>query len=566
MAIEIQSGIYKTFNQLLTLPIISRGLAVVGVALSLSACAHTGTASRSTTQGSAANIEMSSKSSTDSGPSYQNDSEIVVRGIRLENTQFDYPITINTKVEQWVDYFTGRGRKHFERYLERSELFIPFIRPLLKQNGMPEDLVYLAMIESGFNNHARSHAKAVGPWQFISATGKRYGLMINWWVDERRDTRKSTLAAIEYLKELNRMFQSWELAAAAYNAGESKVARAIRRFGTKDFWALTRNRFFRPETRDYVPKIIAAAIVAKNRTQFGFVASRISPETGVAVAGDGEVVKLEHGTAQSDAEELSQELSRELEDPAGSPISTQGSIAKILKGEADLNADDEDAEGTDSEDESPLVTSAALTIPQNTSMNDSTESAPLARPIPTPHVSKSGEVKGEALAEFEVQSPADLLKVARAAGLSYHTVKSLNPELLRWCTPPSVSTYRIKLPDSVKDQFLTEYNHPSFQRQVRFLGYSARKGETLGVVARRFGIRVDPIADLNGLSSKMPLRKGSRILLPIPDDRSRSLASLEVKDPPERKKARRVRRHHRSPKVSFKRRQAARASAATFIE
>ena len=122
--------------------------------------------------------------------------EIEVHGIKLKNTKFDLPITINSRVEYWVDYFTGKGRPLFERYLERSEYFIPYMRPLLKQNGMPTDLVYLAMIESGFNNLARSHAMAVGPWQFISATGRRYGLMVNWWVDERRDVRKSTMAAV----------------------------------------------------------------------------------------------------------------------------------------------------------------------------------------------------------------------------------------------------------------------------------------------------------------------------------------------------------------------------------
>jgi len=128
--------------------------------------------------------------------------EIYFRGMKLEHTDFDFPVTLNSRVEYWVDYFTGRGRGYFEKYLERSELFIPYIRPLLKENGLPQDLVYLAMIESGFNNHARSHMRAVGPWQFISATGKRYGLLVNWWVDERRDTRKSTLAAVEYLRDL----------------------------------------------------------------------------------------------------------------------------------------------------------------------------------------------------------------------------------------------------------------------------------------------------------------------------------------------------------------------------
>ena len=174
--------------------------------------------------------------------------EIIAQGVRLKNTRFDIPIVVNSRVEYWIDYFCGRGRGYFEKYLERSEFFIPFIVPLLKQNGLPEDLVYLAMIESGFNNLARSSAKAVGPWQFISATGKRYGLMVNSWIDERRDIQKSTLAAVEYLRDLYNIFQTWELAAAAYNAGEAKIARAVRRYGSKDFLGSLETEIF--ETRD----------------------------------------------------------------------------------------------------------------------------------------------------------------------------------------------------------------------------------------------------------------------------------------------------------------------------
>src|SRR5262249_5587265 len=133
---------------------------------------------------------------------------------------------------------------------------------------------------------------------------------------------------------------------------------------------------------------------------------------------------------------------------------------------------------------------------------------------------------GEELAEFDVQSPADLLKVARAAGLSYQTIKSLNPELLRWCTPPTVGSYRIRLPSSVKEKFLATYNHTAFPRKVQFMTYKVRPGETLTHVARHFGIKVDPISDLNGVSPRMPLRHGIKVLLPMPNDRSRSLASL----------------------------------------
>ncbi len=409
--------------------------------------------------------------------------EMIIAGVKLKNTHFDFPVTLNSRVAFWVDYFSHRGRGYFEKYLTRSEYFVPYIAPLLKKSGMPEDLVYLAMIESGFNNLARSHAKAVGPWQFISATGKRYGLAVNWWIDERRDIHKSTMAAVDYLRDLYRLFQNWELAAAAYNAGESKVGRAMRRYGTRDFWVLARYSFLRPETRDYVPKIIAAAIIAKNREQFGFKAAMVRPAPDEAIAGDGEIVKV---VSASDVT---------LEELALVPVP---------------------------HDEKKL----------------------LAQPVPTPHLTKSGEVGGEQLAEFEVESPADLLKISKAAGLSYATVKALNPEVLRWCTPPQAAKFRLKLPAWTKDRFLEVYNHAAFPREVEFLTYRVRRGETLQRIARKFGLKVDPVAELNQMSPLRPLAFGMTVRLPLPSDRTRNLASLDVRDPPDVRR-RRYRRHAR---------------------
>jgi hypothetical protein len=486
--------------------------------------------------------------------SFVQDGEITVQGIKLKNTHFDFPITINSRVESWIDYFCGRGRGYFTKYLERSEFFIPYIAPLLKQNNMPEDLVYLAMIESGFNNLARSRAKAVGPWQFISATGKRYGLMVNWWVDERRDIRKSTLAAVEYLRDLYGMFQSWELAAASYNAGESKIARGVRRFGSKDFLVLSKHRFLRPETRDYVPKIIAAAIIAKNRVQFGFPETGLKPGEGEAVAPDGELVKV----VKTDKPVADSDYNREKE-----------ADKQLLSGIVQLSDDDvalsqaDDDEGKSEKDLNKNTLQLAAPSAPQLATNDSP--APLARPVQTPHVTKKGEVGGEELTEYEIQSPADLLKIARAGGLSYQTVKNLNPEILRWCTPPTLATYRVKLPASVKDKFLSTYNHIAYPRKVQFMTYKVHKGETLSRIANHFGIRVDPISDLNGVSAKVALRAGLQVLLPMPNDRSRNLASLEVRDPPEKRKA----HHHRSRrhtqkyyKINYKHRDSARGAPA----
>jgi len=183
---------------------------------------------------------------------------------------FDIPIVVNGKVEQFIQYFQTNIREKFVIWLSRSEKYIPFMRNLLKEHGLPEDLVYLSLIESGFNPYAYSRAKAVGLWQFISLTGKRYGLRVDWWVDERRDPEKSTIAAAKYLKDLYDMFECWYLAAAGYNAGEYKIIKAMKRYRTEDFWKLTQYRYLKRETKNYVPQMIAATLIAKDPEKYGF--------------------------------------------------------------------------------------------------------------------------------------------------------------------------------------------------------------------------------------------------------------------------------------------------------
>lgn len=187
-----------------------------------------------------------------------------------DNSRYDFPITVNARVEAWIDYFTGRGRGHMERYLGRSSRYIPVMKQILKREGLPEDLVYLALIESGFNLRASSRARAVGPWQFMKATGQRYGLRVDAWIDERRDPIRSTEAAARYLKDLYLMFESWYLAASAYNAGEYKILRAIEQLKTNNYWRICETNLLRRETKDYIPKLIAAAIIGKNADRYGF--------------------------------------------------------------------------------------------------------------------------------------------------------------------------------------------------------------------------------------------------------------------------------------------------------
>jgi membrane-bound lytic murein transglycosylase D len=196
--------------------------------------------------------------------------EIFLKDQRKKESDFDIPIVINTKVEQFIQYFQTTFRDKFGTWLARSEKYIPFMKNLLKEQGLPEDLVYIAFIESGFDPYAYSRSKASGLWQFIRWTGKRYGLRVDWWVDERRDPEKSTIAAAKYLKDLYETFECWYLAAAGYNAGEYKIIKAMKRYRTEDFWKLTKYRYLKRETKNYVPQMIAAALIAKDPEKYGF--------------------------------------------------------------------------------------------------------------------------------------------------------------------------------------------------------------------------------------------------------------------------------------------------------
>ena len=183
----------------------------------------------------------------------------------------DIPLTLNSKVEYFLYYFQTSGKPSFSRWLSHSSRYIPMMKEILKREGMPEDLVYVAMIESGFQMHARSWANAVGPWQFISGTGRRYALRIDQWIDERKDPVKATTAAALYLKELYGLFKGdWYLATAGYNAGENKILRAINMYNTSDFWQISRGSYLKRETKEYVPKLLAAAIIAKDPARYGF--------------------------------------------------------------------------------------------------------------------------------------------------------------------------------------------------------------------------------------------------------------------------------------------------------
>ncbi len=319
-----------------------------------------------------------------------------------KKNEFDIPIVINEKVEYFIRYFQTSIRNSFANWLARSEKYIPFMRELLREKGLPEDLVYLAMIESGFNPYAYSRSKAMGPWQFIYLTGKKYGLKVNWWVDERRDPEKSTIAAARYLKDLYDMFECWYLAAAGYNAGENKIANGMKRYRTEDFWELTKYRYLKQETKHYVPQMIAAALIAKDPERYGF---------------------------------------------------------------------------TNIEYQEPLRYDKVMVPPA-----------------------------------------LDLRLIAKASEITLEELKELNPELRRWCTPPDVPEYEIKIPFGKLELFQKNFESLRPGGLTSFKTHIVKKGETLQQIARIYRVELEPILELNRLEKRSRLSAGMNLLIPLPKE------------------------------------------------
>ena len=312
----------------------------------------------------------------------------------------DLPLAEHSRIDRLLDYYTGNGRKSFRRWLERAGRHIPRIQLIFANEGVPLDLAYLAMIESGFNERAYSWAHAAGPWQFIESTGRLYGLHNDWWRDERRDIEKSTLAAARFLKDLNKRFKGdWYLAAAAYNAGGGKVSQAVRASGSADFWSLTDGNVLSEETKNYLPKLLATLRIVSNLEDYGFT---------------------------------------ELNFQQPQPYET-------------------------------------VTLPTTT----------------------------------------DLEVIARLGDIEYDRLKELNPELKRWCTPPGVKNYRLRVPTDSGQRIKAAYAALPVDQRARYHRHQVARGDTLRALAKRYRIRVDDIMALNEISNPRSLQIGDDLILPL---------------------------------------------------
>ena len=260
----------------------------------------------------------------------------------LRATHSDLPLMMTDQVAGYINYFSTRGRGTLERALTRSGRYREMIERTLKEEGVPQDLIYLAQAESGFHPYAVSRAGARGIWQFMGSRAKGYGLHRDWWVDDRQDPQKSTRAAARHLKDLYNQFGDWYLALAAYNSGPGTVQSAVKRTGYADFWELYRRNVLPRETRNYVPIIVAVTIMAKNPSQYGL--ESIVPDPAMAF----DTVKLDSAVdlrlaaecvdaSPSDLQELNPGLLRmttpkghfELHLPVGTSEKYQSAIASI---------------------------------------------------------------------------------------------------------------------------------------------------------------------------------------------------------------------------------------------
>ena len=270
----------------------------------------------------------------------------------LAATEHDIPIPQNSRVLQYVELFQGRLREFIQDGLTRGTQYLPMIQRVFRAEGLPLDLAYIPIIESGFKPNAVSKAKAKGPWQFMKATALENGLHHDWYVDERSDPEKATVAAAKYLKTLNKVFDGdWNLVLAAYNGGPGRVQRAMKRSGKDDFWELSKSSKYLPrETREYVPLILAAIIVAKNPVQYGFeiVASEPVSYDKVTVPRAIDLRRVAEWTGSSidEIQALNPQLRRwttpvkyptfELKLPAGTADEFEAKLADATP--ADLNA------------------------------------------------------------------------------------------------------------------------------------------------------------------------------------------------------------------------------------
>lgn len=396
---------------------------------------------------------------------------------RVDPREFDIPVVVNEDVKRWMQYFLGRGRKYYSRYLERSTRWLPMMYRQIDARGMPRDLIYLSMIESGFSPGAYSYASAVGLWQFMSGTGRQYKLRIDWWVDERRDPEKSTRAALDYLGYLHELFDgNWWLAWASYNGGEGRVMRSTRSAGTTDFWKIIKYDYLHTETENYVPKLIAAAIIGKHPERYGFVGLKYQPEFTFD----------------------------RVEVPASTSVEVLARCAKITEEQfLDLNP----ALRRWALPPDPEVQSVRIPAGSAAAFQEAFARIPPEERVSfVQHVVRRGESLGSIASRYGVSS-ADIARVNHLQSSNRITV---GMELIIPVAPGAAKAVAEAPPPAPKPAAGGAPAAPVVTT------YTVRAGDTLAGIARAKGVTVDQLKDWNGIQNENTIYVGQKLTLKKP--------------------------------------------------
>jgi membrane-bound lytic murein transglycosylase D len=438
---------------------------------------------------------------------------------------YDMPIEWNQRVENSIIYFQTVARQACETYLRRSGKYKDLMQAILREKGLPEDLVWLCLVESGFNPKAYSWARAMGPWQFIASTGRKYGLRRNWWYDERRDFVKSTYAACDYLSFLYGKFKSWPLALAGYNGGEGRVDRAIRKSGTADFWKLKLNW----QTANYVPLYMAATIIAKDPERYGFDVEYDEPlnfdEVIVNQPVDLKKVAKSLGTSLQVMNELNPELRRGV-----TPPNYRGYRLRIPGGTRELFA--QKFKGYDAKT-SGLFVEHKVKKGQTLSHISERYGVPISaimelNGLTNRHRLSIGQrliiPANDRVAQQTSQPKTGYKKSKKQGGGSFvYTVKKGD-------TISGLAEKFNTSPEGIRrNNGLRNPHQIRVGQKLRIPGtgpvtggllkqHVVKRGENLTYLAEKYGVTVSAIASANNLPNKHVLKVGQRLLIPVASD------------------------------------------------
>jgi membrane-bound lytic murein transglycosylase D len=388
-------------------------------------------------------------------------SESDIAALEQAKNSLDFNFTTNPLIQQWINYYQGRGRSTMELGLRRSGRFMKIARETFRRTGVPEDITWLGQIESGWSPKARSWAAASGLWQFVSGTGAQYGLRQTAWVDERNGIEKPTAASARYLKDLSKRYNGdWLLAMAAYNTGALNVDRAISRVGEANYWKIF--PYIAQETRDYVPKILAAIMIAKNPEKYGF--HGIRPESPLSF----DIIPVNSSTSL-----------RFVADAIGANVDAIQALNPELR-----------------RDVTPRGESYNLRVPSGSSK----QLLALLKRVPTD--------RSDSTRVISIVPGEDLQSVANRTGVSVATLQAMNGGVdLKTTTKLLVPNSSIRLTNWKRSA--TDSTAQPTLTKVR-----ARKGDTIAKIAAARKLAADEVARLNGIAPNVELQAGQEIKLP----------------------------------------------------